>query len=555
MTNKEWEELEKTYEEWEKRVKDLPQCTLPLFKTLSDIPLKIVYTPLDIKDFDYLRDLGLPGEYPFTRGIRETMYRGRFWTMRQFSGFGTAEDTNKRFKFLLSHGETGLSVAFDYPTLLGKDSDDPMAKGEVGVCGVAISSLRDMEILFDGIPLDEVSTSMTINGPAAVIWAFYLITGEKQGVPFHKLRGTIQNDILKEYIAQKSYIFPPEPSLRIIVDIMEFASKEVPKWNTISISGYHIREAGSTAVQELAFTLMDGFTYVEEGIKRGLDVDTFAPRLSFFFNSHLDFFEEIAKFRAARRIWAREMKNRYGAKKKESLLLRFHTQTAGCSLTAQQPENNIVRTAYEALAAVLGGTQSLHTNSMDEAWALPTEKAVLIALRTQQILAYEIGVTNVIDPLGGSYYVEYLTSKLEEEAYRYFEKIEKMGGMVAAIKAGFPQREIAEAAYRYQKELEEKKRIIVGVNEFVLENEKIEIPLLKIDPEVEKRQVERLQNLRKERDNIVCERRLKELKMAAKSRENIMYPILECARAYCTLGEIIGALKEVFGEYREEAFF
>ncbi|MEO0097869.1 MAG: methylmalonyl-CoA mutase family protein [candidate division WOR-3 bacterium] len=555
MTDKEWEELEKAYEEWEKKVKDLPQCTLPLFRTLSDIPLKIVYTPLDVKNFDYLRDLGFPGEYPFTRGIRHTMYRGRFWTMRQFSGFGTAEDTNKRFKFLLSHGETGLSVAFDYPTLLGRDSDDPMAKGEVGVCGVAISSLKDMEILFDGIPLNEVSTSMTINGPAAVIWAFYLITGEKQGVPFHKLRGTIQNDILKEYIAQKSYIFPPEPSLRIIVDIMEFASKEVPKWNTISISGYHIREAGSTAVQELAFTLMDGFTYVEEGIKRGLDVDTFAPRLSFFFNSHLDFFEEIAKFRAAKRIWAREMKNRYGAKKKESLLLRFHTQTAGCSLTAQQPENNIIRTAYEALAAVLGGTQSLHTNSMDEAWALPTEKAVLIALRTQQILAYEIGVTNVIDPLGGSYYIEYLTSKLEEEAYRYFEKIEKMGGMVAAIKAGYPQREIAEAAYRYQKELEEKKRIIVGVNEFTLEDEKIEIPLLRVDPEVERKQVERLQNLRKERDNIVCERRLKELKMAAKSNENIMYPILECARAYCTLGEIINALKEVFGEYKEETFF
>uniref|UniRef100_A0A7C4W799 Methylmalonyl-CoA mutase n=1 Tax=candidate division WOR-3 bacterium TaxID=2052148 RepID=A0A7C4W799_UNCW3 len=555
MNNKEWEELEKAYEEWEKMVKDLPQCTLPLFRTLSDIPLKLVYTPLDIKNFDYLRDLGLPGEYPFTRGIRHTMYRGRFWTMRQFSGFGTAEDTNKRFKFLLSHGETGLSVAFDYPTLLGRDSDDPMAKGEVGVCGVAISSLRDMEILFDGIPLDEVSTSMTINGPAAVIWAFYLLTGEKQGVPFYKLRGTIQNDILKEYIAQKSYIFPPEPSLRIIVDIMEFASKEVPKWNTISISGYHIREAGSTAVQELAFTLMDGFTYVEEGIKRGLNVDTFAPRLSFFFNAHLDFFEEIAKFRAARRIWAREMKNRYGAKKKESLLLRFHTQTAGCSLTAQQPENNIIRTAYEALAAVLGGTQSLHTNSMDEAWALPTEKAVLIALRTQQILAYEIGVANVIDPLGGSYFVEYLTNKLEEEAYRYFEKIEKMGGMVAAIKAGYPQREIAEAAYRYQKELEEKKRIIVGVNEFVLENEKIEIPLLRIDPEVERRQVERLEKLRKERDNIICERKLKELKMAAKSNENIMYPILECARVYCTLGEIIGALKEVFGEYKEEAFF
>lgn len=555
MTEKEREELEKEYEIWEEKLKDLPQCSLPLFNTISDIPLKIVYTPLDIKDFDYLRDLGFPGEYPFTRGIRHTMYRGRIWTMRQFSGFGTAEDTNKRFKFLLAHGETGLSVAFDYPTLLGKDSDDPMAKGEVGVCGVAVSSLKDMEILFDGIPLDQVSTSMTINGPAAIIWAFYLITAEKQGVPFYKLRGTIQNDILKEYIAQKSYIFPPEPSLRIIVDIMEFASKEVPKWNTISISGYHIREAGSTAVQELAFTLMDGFTYVEEGIKRGLDVDTFAPRLSFFFNSHLDFFEEIAKFRAARRIWAREMKNRYGAKKKESLLLRFHTQTAGCSLTAQQPENNIIRTAYQALAAVLGGTQSLHTNSMDEAWALPSEKAVLIALRTQQILAYETGVVNVIDPLGGSYYVEYLTNKLEEEAYRYFEKIEKMGGMVQAIKAGFPQREIAEAAYRYQREIEEKKRIIVGVNEFILEDEKLEIPLLRIDPEVERRQVERLQKLRKERDNIVCEKRLKELKMAAKSNENLMYPILECARAYCTLGEITNALKEVFGEYKEEAFF
>uniref|UniRef100_A0A7V3ZUH1 Methylmalonyl-CoA mutase n=1 Tax=candidate division WOR-3 bacterium TaxID=2052148 RepID=A0A7V3ZUH1_UNCW3 len=555
MTEKEREELEKEYHLWEEKLKDFPQCSLPLFNTISNLPLKIVYTPLDIKDFDYLRDLGFPGEYPFTRGIRYTMYRGRIWTMRQFSGFGTAEDTNKRFKFLLAHGETGLSVAFDYPTLLGKDSDDPMAKGEVGVCGVAVSSLKDMEILFDGIPLDQVSTSMTINGPAAIIWAFYLITAEKQGVPFYKLRGTIQNDILKEYIAQKSYIFPPEPSLRIIVDIMEFASKEVPQWNTISISGYHIREAGSTAVQELAFTLMDGFTYVEEGIKRGLDVDTFAPRLSFFFNSHLDFFEEIAKFRAARRIWAREMKNRYGAKKKESLLLRFHTQTAGCSLTAQQPENNIIRTAYEALAAVLGGTQSLHTNSMDEAWALPSEKAVLIALRTQQILAYETGVVNVIDPLGGSYYVEYLTNKLEEEAYKYFEKIEKMGGMVQAIKAGFPQREIAEAAYRYQKELEEKKRIIVGVNEFVLEDEKLEIPLLRIDPEVERRQVERLQKLRKERDNIICEKRLKELKMAAKSNENLMYPILECARAYCTLGEITNALKEVFGEYKEEAFF
>jgi len=411
------EKINDEKKKWDEKLKDYPQCTMPKFETISGLPVEIVYTPADIKDIDYLKDLGFPGEYPFTRGIRHTMYRGRIWTMRLFSGFGTAMDTNKRYKLLLEHGETGLSVAFDFPTLYGRDSDDPLSHGEVGKCGVAISSLKDMETLFDGIPLDKVSSSITINGPASVIWAFYILTAEKQGVSSDKIRGTIQNDILKEYIAQKSWLFPPEPSMRIITDIMAFAAEKVPQWNTISISGYHIREAGSTAVQELAFTLKDGMTYVEAGIKAGLDVDVFAPRLSFFFDSHLDFFEEIAKFRAARRIWAKVMRETYKAKKPESWLLRFHTQTAGCSLTAQQPENNIVRTAYEAIAAVLGGTQSLHTNSMDETWALPTEKAVLIALRTQQILAYETGVINVIDPLAGSYYVEALTNKLEEGAY------------------------------------------------------------------------------------------------------------------------------------------
>ncbi len=524
-------------------------------RTISGLPIKIVYVPQDIANLDYERDLGMPGKYPFTRGIRETMYRGRLWTMRQFSGFGTAKDTNKRYKFLLAHGETGLSVAFDFPTLYGRDSDDPLSRGEVGKCGVAVSSLADMETLFEDIPLDKVSTSMTINGPAAVIWAFYIVTAEKQGVKSHLLRGTIQNDILKEYIAQKSWLFPPQPSMRIITDIMAFAAKEVPKWNTISISGYHIREAGSTAVQELAFTLKDGFTYVEEGIKAGLDVDTFAPRLSFFFNSHLDFFEEIAKFRAARRIWAREMRNTYKAQKEESWLMRFHTQTAGCSLTAQQPENNIVRTAYEALAAVLGGTQSLHTNSMDETWALPTEKAVLIALRTQQILAYETGVANVIDPLGGSYYIEALTNKLEEEAYKYFKKIDELGGMIKAIEMGYPQREIANAAYEYQKAIEEKRRILVGVNDFIIPDEVLEIPILKIDPRVEEEQCRRLRELRRKRDNNKVQKTLKELKKVAQSKENIMYPILDCARAYATLGEICGVLKEVFGVYKEPVMF
>ncbi|MEN9979470.1 MAG: methylmalonyl-CoA mutase family protein [candidate division WOR-3 bacterium] len=548
----ELERIQKERERWEGCVsKGDPER----FVTVSGLPVDIIYTPADLPGFDYLRDLGFPGEYPFTRGIRHNMYRGRLWTMRQFSGFGTARDTNARYKFLLAHGETGLSVAFDFPTLYGRDSDDPMARGEVGKCGVAISSLEDMETLFDGIPLSEVSTSMTINGPAAVLWAFYIVTAEKQGVSSEKLRGTIQNDILKEYIAQKSWLFPPEPSMRIITDIMAFGARHVPKWNTISISGYHIREAGSTAAQELAFTLKDGMTYVEAGIRAGLDVDEFAPRLSFFFNSHLDFFEEIAKFRAARRIWAREMRETFKAKKPDSWLLRFHTQTAGCTLTAQQPENNIVRTAFQALAAVLGGTQSLHTNSMDETWALPTEKAVLIALRTQQLIAEETGVINVIDPLGGSYYVEALTNRLEEQAYEYFAKIDALGGMIKAIEQGYPQREIAEAAYRYQKAVDEGRRTVVGVNKYVLEGERLEIPILKIDPQVEVEQCERLRRLRQRRDNAKVRRTLDDLKAACAGRDNVMYPILEAVRAYATLGEICGAMKEVFGTYAEPPMF
>ncbi|MEO0020632.1 MAG: methylmalonyl-CoA mutase family protein [candidate division WOR-3 bacterium] len=548
----ELERIQKERERWEGCVsKGDPER----FVTVSGLPVDIIYTPADLPGFDYLRDLGFPGEYPFTRGIRHNMYRGRLWTMRQFSGFGTARDTNARYKFLLAHGETGLSVAFDFPTLYGRDSDDPMARGEVGKCGVAISSLEDMETLFDGIPLSEVSTSMTINGPAAVLWAFYIVTAEKQGVSSEKLRGTIQNDILKEYIAQKSWLFPPEPSMRIITDIMAFGARHVPKWNTISISGYHIREAGSTAAQELAFTLKDGMTYVEAGIRAGLDVDEFAPRLSFFFNSHLDFFEEIAKFRAARRIWAREMRETFKAKKPESWLLRFHTQTAGCTLTAQQPENNIVRTAFQALAAVLGGTQSLHTNSMDETWALPTEKAVLIALRTQQLIAEETGVINVIDPLGGSYYVEALTNRLEEQAYEYFAKIDALGGMIKAIEQGYPQREIAEAAYRYQKAVDEGRRTVVGVNKYVLEGERLEIPILKIDPQVEVEQCERLRRLRQRRDDAKVRRTLDDLKAACAGRDNVMYPILEAVRAYATLGEICGAMKEVFGTYAEPPMF
>ncbi|WP_407310835.1 methylmalonyl-CoA mutase [Desulfosporosinus sp. SB140] len=524
------------------------------FFTVSSVPIDPLYAPGHMTDIDYEKDLGNPGEYPYTRGVRSNMYRGRLWTMRQFAGFATAKESNERYKFLLSQGQTGLSVAFDMPTIMGYDSDHPRAYGEVGRVGVAIDSLADMEILFNDIPLDKVSTSMTINAPASIIWSMYIVAAEKQGVPANKLTGTIQNDILKEYIAQKSWIFPPEPSLRLITDIFGYAKENVPKWNTISISGYHIREAGATALQELAFTLADGFAYVEAGIKAGLDVDDFAPRLSFFFNSHTDFFEEIAKYRAARRIWARHMKEKYGAKKEESLLLRFHTQTAGCSLTGPQPENNIVRTAYQAMAAVLGGTQSLHTNSMDEVLALPSQKAVQIALRTQQVLAYETGVVNTIDPLAGSYFVETLTNQMEEGVEEYFRKIDELGGVLGAIRENFFQQEIADAAYRYQQEIESKDRIIVGVNEFVNEG-KVEIELLKIDPEVERAQVRRLQAMKQERDNIRVQTTLADLKTAAQESGNLIPKIIDAVRAYATEGEMIAVLKEVFGEYREQAVF
>ncbi|KJS13092.1 MAG: methylmalonyl-CoA mutase [Peptococcaceae bacterium BRH_c8a] len=525
------------------------------FETVSALPVNDIYTPEDLGAFDYMKDLGFPGEYPYTRGVQSNMYRGRLWTMRQFAGFGTASESNERYKFLLARGQTGLSVAFDMPTIMGYDSDHPRSLGEVGRVGVAIDSLADMETLFDGIPLDKVSTSMTTNAPASILWCMYLATGEKQGVPSDKLTGTIQNDILKEYIAQKSWIFPPHPSMRLITDIFAYANKHVPKWNSVSISGYHIREAGSTAVQELAFTLADGFAYVEAGIEAGLNVDDFAPRLSFFFNSHIDFFEEIAKYRAARRIWARRMKEKYGAKNPKSWMLRFHTQTAGCSLTAQQPENNIVRTAYEAMAAVLGGTQSLHTNSMDEVLALPTEKSVQIALRTQQIIAYETGAANVIDPLAGSYFVEALTDQMEAEAEKYFEEIERRGGVLAAIDQNYFQQEIADAAYQYQRAIDKKERYQVGVNEFVDTSEELDIDLLTIDPEIERKQVESVQKLRRERDNNKVQDTLDRLRVAARGSENMIPCILECVRAYTTQGEIVQALREIFGEYKEKPTF
>jgi methylmalonyl-CoA mutase, N-terminal domain len=526
--------------------------------TISGIPIRPLYTPEDLAGMDAARDLGFPGEFPFTRGVRDNMYRGRMFTMRQFAGFGTPEESNQRYHYLLAHGQTGLSIAFDNPTIMGYDSDHPKAHGEVGKCGVALDSLRDMEILLDGIDPSAISTSMTINGPATIMFGFYLANAEKRGVPFSKLRGTLQNDILKEYIAQKCWCFPPRPSLRIIVDQIEFATKHVPQWNTISISGYHIREAGSTAAQELAFTLADGFTYVEECLARGLDIDDFAPRLSFFWNSHLDFFEEIAKLRAARRIWARHMKERFGAKKKDSWLMRFHTQTAGCSLWDKQPENNIVRTAFEALAAVLGGTQSLHTNSMDETIALPSDKAVKIALRTQQVIAHELGVTETIDPLAGSYYVESLTNTLEEQAEDYFREIDAMGGVVAGIEQGFFQREIGRAAYIYQKEMEKKQRIIVGVNEYVEEGEKIDIPILLIGEEVEVKQKAALAELRRTRDDHACTAALKALTKAAASTpgdQNVMEKILDAARAYASEGEIRNAMREVYGDYVESTEF
>ena len=524
------------------------------FTTISGKPVERLYTPDNVADLDYLRDIGFPGEFPFTRGPYPTMYRGKLWTMRMFAGFGTAEETNQRFKYLLAEGETGLSIAFDLPTLYGYDTDAPEAEGEFGKCGVAVSSLRDMEILLDGIPLDQITTSMTINSPAAVIWAMYIVTAEKRGIPRRKLGGTIQNDILKEYIAQKEYIFPPEPSMRLVVDTIEFAANEMPLWHPISISGYHIREAGSTAVQELAFTLADGFTYVEAALERGLDIDAFAPRLSFFFNVHNDFFEEIAKFRAARRIWAKAMRDKYGAKNPRSWLLRFHAQTAGCTLTAQQPENNIVRVAIQALAAVLGGAQSLHTNSMDEALALPSEKAVRIALRTQQIIAHETEVTNTIDPLGGSFYVEALTNRMEEEANEYFRRIDALGGVIPAIEKGFFQQEIADAAFRYQLEVDAKRRIIVGVNEYV-EEEPLEIPLLEMDPQGYERQVARLREVRRTRDNREVMRTLNEVREAARNGKNLMYPILDAVAAYATLGEIMGVLREEFGEWEEPVWF
>lgn len=525
------------------------------FTTVSGEPIEVFYGPDDIKNINYLSEIGFPGDYPFTRSIHVNGYRGRIWTMRQFAGFGTPEDTNQRFHYLLNHGQTGLSVAFDLPTLMGWDSDAPLSEGEVGICGVAISSLEDMEILFDKIPLDKVSTSMTINSPAAMIFAFYLAVAKKQGVDFENLRGTLQNDILKEYIAQKEYIYPPNPSMRIIVDMIEYCSKEVPQWNPVSVSGYHIREAGSTAVQELAYTLADGFAYIEACIERGMDVDEFAPRISFFFNSHLDFFEEIAKFRAARKIYAKRMKEKYGAKNPRSWWMRFHTQTAGCTLTAQQPENNIIRTAFQALAGVLGGTQSLHTNSMDETLALPSEKAVKIALRTQQIIAYESGVINTVDPLGGSYFVEALTDKMEKQANQIFEQIDAFGGVIPAIEAGYFQKEIADAAYRYQKEVERKEKFIVGVNEFVEENEKIDIPILYISPEVEKKQKARLAALKAQRDKSLVEKSLKEIHSAAVENRNLMPPLINAAMNYVTLGEMTEELKKVFGVYEETAVF
>lgn len=540
---------------WEEQVKASGKIRTVKFTTVSGEPIEMLYGPDDIQDINFLSEIGFPGEYPYTRGIHPTGYRGRLWTMRQFAGFGTPEDTNARYHYLLQHGQTGLSVAFDLPTLMGRDADDSQSQGEVGICGVSVSSLADMEILFKGINLGEISTSMTINAPAAMMMTFYLSVAEKQGVDFKKLRGTTQADILKEYIAQKEWIYPPKPSMRLIVDMFEYLNREVPQWNPISVSGYHIREAGSTSVQELAFTLADGFAYVEAGMARGLSVDEFVPRISFFFNSHVDFFEEIAKYRAARRIWAKRMRNKYGAKNPRSWMLRFHTQTAGCSLTAQQPENNIVRTAYQALAGVLGGTQSLHTNSMDETLALPSEKAVKIALRTQQIIAYETGVANTIDPLAGSYFVEALTTKMEEETERYFEKIDTFGGVIPAIEAGFFQREIADAAYRYQRELDAKEKIIVGVNDFVEENEKLEIPILEISPEVEVKQRKRLEDVRQSRNHQDVERALDELRRAAADEKNLMPRLLECTRRYVTLGEMCNALAEVFGVYEEPAVF
>jgi methylmalonyl-CoA mutase N-terminal domain/subunit len=526
---------------------------LPRFTTVSDLEIKGLYTPEDTKDIDYSRDIGFPGVYPFTRGVQPSMYRGRLWTMRMFSGLGGPEETNKRFHYLLSHGETGLSIAFHYPTLMGYDSDSPMSRGEIGKCGVAIDTLKDMEVLFEGIPLDKVTTSMTINPPASILLAMYIVVAEKQGVSKKAIGGTIQNDMLKEFIAQKTFMLPPKPSLRIIVDTIEYCAKEVPRWNTISISGYHIREAGATAVQELAFTLADGIAYVEAAIERGLNVDEFAPRLSFFFDSHIDFFEEIAKFRAARRIWSKIMRERFMAKNPRSWMLRFHTQTAGCSLTAQQPYNNVVRTAYEALAAVLGGTQSLHTNSLDETYAIPTEEAVTVALRTQQILSEETGVANTVDPLAGSYFVEALTHQMEELAWEYINRIDEMGGMVAAIERGFPQAEVADSAYKFQRQIDCGEKVIVGVNKYMTDHPPITIWRMK--PEIEERQLRRLREVKQMRNNSRVKELLDQIRMVSENGENLMPYLVSAVKEYATIQEICDVWRDVFGRYTDPRYF
>jgi methylmalonyl-CoA mutase N-terminal domain/subunit len=553
------DKLKKVEEEKKRWIEDLSKilCETPerlsRFSTVSDLEIKGLYTPEDIKDIDYSRDIGFPGVYPFTRGVQPSMYRGRIWTMRMFSGLGGPEETNKRFHYLLSHGETGLSIAFHYPTLMGYDSDSPMSRGEIGKCGVAIDTLKDMEILFEGIPLDKVTTSMTINPPASILLAMYIVMAEKQGVSKKEIGGTIQNDMLKEFIAQKTFMLPPKASLRIIVDTVEYCTKEVPRWNTISISGYHIREAGATAVQELAFTLADGIAYVEGGMERGLNVDDFAPRLSFFFDSNIDFFEEIAKFRAARRMWSKIMRERFMAKNPRSWMLRFHTQTAGCSLTAQQPYNNVIRTAYEALAAVLGGTNSLHTNSLDETYAIPTEEAATIALRTQQILAEETGVANTIDPLAGSYFVEALTRQMEDQAWEYIRKIDEMGGMVSAIERGYPQAEIADSAYKYQKQIDSGEKVVVGVNKYATEHTPITIWRMK--PEIEERQLRRLREVKQTRNNQKVKEHLHQIRMASKNGGNLMPHLINAAREYASIQEICDVWRDVFGRYSDPGYF
>jgi methylmalonyl-CoA mutase N-terminal domain/subunit len=553
------DKLKEIEEEKKRWVEDLAEILretperLPRFSTVSDLEIKNLYTPEDIKDINYSSDIGFPGAYPFTRGVQPSMYRGRLWTMRMFSGLGGPEETNKRFHYLLSHGETGLSVAFHYPTLMGYDSDSPMSKGEIGKCGVAVDTLQDMEILFEGIPLDKVTTSMTINPPASILLAMYIVVAEKQGVSKKEIGGTIQNDMLKEFIAQKTFMLPPRPSIRIIVDTIEYCTREVPRWNTISISGYHIREAGATAVQELAFTLADGIAYVEAAIERGLKVDDFAPRLSFFFDSHIDFLEEVAKFRAARRMWSKIMRERFMAKNPRSWMLRFHTQTAGCSLTAQQPYNNVVRTAYEALAAVLGGTQSLHTNSLDETYAIPTEEAVTIALQTQQILAEETGVANTIDPLAGSYFVETLTDQLEKQAWEYIHRIDEIGGMVTAVERGYPQAEIADSAYQYQKQIDSGEKVMVGVNKYATDHPPITI--WRMNPAVEERQLARLREVKQRRNHQKVKERLDQIRIASKNGENLMPHIINAVREYSTIQEICDVWREVFGRYTDPGYF